>query len=79
MPLCLHVLFHVAHLLHSNGGCEGTIIWSMFPLVRTTKRGGFSTKGFFSIKWGFLVFTNVPSGVGGYRRAQQLTMQRGGV
>ena len=31
MPSCLHVLFHVACLLHSNRGCEGTVILGMFP------------------------------------------------
>ena len=31
MPLCLHVLFGVAGLLHSRGGggCEGSIIWGI--------------------------------------------------
>ena len=27
MPSCLHVLFRVARPLHSNWGCEGTVIW----------------------------------------------------
>ena len=30
MPSCLHVLFCVAHLLHSNWACGGIVIWGMF-------------------------------------------------
>ena len=31
MPLCLHDLFCVARLLHSNWWGQGTVIWGMFP------------------------------------------------
>ena len=31
MPSCVHVLFRVVCLLHSNRGCEGTVRWGMFP------------------------------------------------
>ena len=32
MSLCLHVLFRVVPLLHSNWPCEGMVIWGMFPV-----------------------------------------------
>jgi hypothetical protein len=31
MASCLHVLFRVARPLHSNRGCEGTVMWGTFP------------------------------------------------
>ena len=31
MPSCLHVVFRVAHPLHSNRGCEGTVTLGWFP------------------------------------------------